>query len=245
MSEENNIENMSTEDLNTALKSGLDEIDGKVEAEPANEPEVTPEPKVEEEQPSSDEPIDGEDGKTEGEEEGNPYKKRIDRLLRKRDTLEETVAEKEARIAALEAENAKLKAGELNEIEEETDISKTIHKVLDERDSKSKAELARIKEQDKEFENLVQKIPNAAKRRAEILELSNKYPTLTFEALDTILAPADHVDPIEANRKNAKRMDISSRSRADLEKDKDMTKASVDEQEKYLREQIAAGKLVV
>ena len=244
MTEENKIENMTMAELNTALQSELDQLDGKVQAEPTIEPEATPEPTTEEGLQNPDEPAKGEDGEAEGDGEGNPYKKRIDRLLRKRDTLEETLAEREARILALEQENNQLKGGN-EEPEESSDISKTIHKVLDEREHKSKAEQAQIKAQENEFNALTEKIPNASKRKAEILELAVKYPTLTFEAIDTILAPADHVDPIEANRKNAKRMDISPRSRADLEKDKDMTKATPAEQEKFLREQIASGKLVI
>ena len=251
MTTENNIDNMTTEDLNAALKSEIDVIDGKAEASPEPDSETKPEPeKVEVEEPAKTGPEsktnEGVDGEEEGDGEGNPYRKRIDRLLRKRDTLEETLAEKEARLAALEVENEQLKSSKQEETDvEENDIAKVIHKVLDDRDNKNKELSEKQKRQNSELDQLIKKVPNAANRRAEILEAAEKLPLLSFEAIDTMLAPSDHIDPIEVNRKNAKRMDISSRSRADLAQDKDISKASTADQEKYLREQIAAGNLVI
>ena len=251
MTTENNIDNMTTEDLNAALKSEIDVIDGKAEASPEPDSETKPEPeKVEVEEPAKTGPEsktnEGVDGEEEGDGEGNPYRKRINRLLRKRDTLEETLAEKEARLAALEVENEQLKSSKQEETDvEENDIAKVIHKVLDDRDNKNKELSEKQKRQNSELDQLIKKVPNAANRRAEILEAAEKLPLLSFEAIDTMLAPSDHIDPIEVNRKNAKRMDISSRSRADLAQDKDMSKASTADQEKYLREQIAAGNLVI
>lgn len=251
MTTENNIDNMTTEDLNAALKSEIDIIDGKAEANPEPDSETKPEPeKVEVEEPAKTGPEtkanEGVDGGEEGDGEGNPYRKRIDRLLRKRDTLEETLAEKEARIAALEAENAKFKEPkEEEEPEDEKDIVKVLNKVLDDRDNKNKELSNKQKMQEEELSKLFKSFPNATNRRAAILEAAEKLPSLSFEAIDTMLAPSDHIDPIEVNRKNAKRMDISSRSRADLAQDKDMSKASTADQEKYLKEQIAAGNLVI
>ena len=251
MTTENNIDNMTTEDLNAALKSEIDVIDGKAEASPEPDSETKPEPeKVEVEEPAKTGPEsktnEGVDGEEEGDGEGNPYRKRINRLLRKRDTLEETLAEKEARLAALEVENEQLKSSKQEETDvEENDIAKVIHKVLDDRDNKNKELSEKQKRQNSELDQLIKKVPNAANRRAEILEAAEKLPLLSFEAIDTMLAPSDHIDPIEVNRKNAKRMDISSRSRADLAQDKDISKASTADQEKYLREQIAAGNLVI
>ncbi len=251
MTNENNIDNMTTEELNAALKSEIDVLDGNAEAKPDSTQETTPEPEqveATETDKTESEPKtkQGDEGEVEGDEEGNPYRKRIDRLLRKRDTLEETLAEKEARIAALEAENAKFKEPKVEEEpEDEKDIAKVIHKVLDERDNKSKELSNKQRAQEEELSKLIKNFPNAANRRAEILEAAEKLPSLSFEAIDTMLAPSDHVDPIEANRKNAKRMDISSRSRADLAQDKDMSKASLADQEKFLKEQIASGNLVI
>lgn len=156
------------------------------------------------------------------------------------------MAEKEARIAALEAENAKFKEPkEEEEPEDEKDIVKVLNKVLDDRDNKNKELSNKQKMQEEELSKLFKSFPNATNRRAAILEAAEKLPSLSFEAIDTMLAPSDHIDPIEVNRKNAKRMDISSRSRADLAQDKDMSKASTADQEKYLKEQIAAGNLVI
>lgn len=251
MTNENNVDNMTNEDLNAALKSEIDILDGKAEAEPESTQESTQESsevKVDESAKTESETKtnEGEDSKDDGEDDGSPYRKRIDRLLRKRDDLQETVAEKEARIAALEAENAKLKEPKVeDEPEEEKDIAKVIHKVLDERDNKSKELSEKQKVQEDELSKLIKSFPNAANRRAAILEAAEKLPSLSFEAIDTMLAPSDHIDPIEVNRKNAKRMDISSHSRADLAQDKDMSKASTADQEKYLKEQIAAGNLVI
>lgn len=259
MADEIKIEDMPTDELNAALQSGLDQLDGKAQAETEVKPDDKPETKVEAGDKPADKPADEkpadttkvDDGEKDGDGDGNPYKKRIDRLVRKRDNLQETVAERDARIAALEQENAALKAGgEKPKVDDEEeapkeDISKTIHKVLDEREGKTKTESEKAKAVDQEFEELVKKVPAAAKRKAEITDLASKFPGLTFEALDRILSPADHIDPIEANRKDAKRMDISSHSRADLETEKDMSKATPAEQEKYLRDEIAAGRLVV
>lgn len=44
MTTENNIDNMTTEDLNAALKSEIDIIDGKAEANPEPDSETKPEP---------------------------------------------------------------------------------------------------------------------------------------------------------------------------------------------------------
>jgi hypothetical protein len=167
-------------------------------------------------------------------------RKRIDRLLRKRDTLQETLAEKEARIAELETQlqNPDITEGE-------NDIASTINRVMDERDKKNKTAVEQIRIVEEEFSKLAEKIPGAAKRKGEILELASKNPTLTFEALDRIIAPEDHVDPVEKNRKNAKRMDVSSRSRADLESEKDLTKASTADIESHLKEMERSGKLVI
>lgn len=234
MSDETKIDAMSTEELNATLASELNQIDGKAEAKP----EATPEPEVKTEEAIPPVEPEGEDG----EEEGNPYRKRIDRLLRKRDTLQETLEEREKRIAELEA-----KLAQPAEVDEDLpkDISSIIHKVLDERESKSKSEIAKLQKNELELEGLLKKVPKAVERKREIFELADKYPTLTFEAIDRMLSPVDHIDPIEVNRKNARRMDTSTRSRTDLMNDKDLSKATPLEQEKYLREQIAKGELII
>lgn len=260
MADEKTIDTMSTEELNAALKSDLDQLDGKAQAEPEDKVNAQPEPKPAEALKSDakaleikpDDAGDGDEGKGDDDAEGNPYRKRIDRLVRKRDDLNKSVVEKEARIAQLEAENAKLKGDDKHDDDigddndqKKPDLSKTIHQVLDEREQTKTSAAERQRVQDEEFSALEKIVPNAKERKVEILEMSKKFPDLTFEAIDRILAPADHVDPIEANRANARRMDVSARSRADLEKDKDMTKATAKEQEKYLREEIAAGRLIV
>lgn len=241
MSTEVNIDSMSNEELEASLKSAVNVIDGTAEAEPEStpEPETTPEPQ----EVATQEEEDEEKGE-EGEEEGNPYRKRIDRLLRKRDTLTEELEKERNLRLELEAKLAN-KGEDDEESDEPKDVASLIKKELDDRDAKSKSEIAKMKEQETEFAKLSKKIPNAIERKAEILELAEKYPTLTFEAIDRILAPSDHVDPIETNRKNAKRMDTSSRSRADLESDSDILKKSTADQEKFLREQIAKGNMVV
>lgn len=242
------IDSMPKEELEASLLSAVNDLDGKADAEPAEEPEFKPEPVEEEAAPApkadtAEDSPKGDEGEDDGEDEGNPYRKRINRLLRKRDTLAEENSAKDAEIARLKKQ---LEEGE-NEFGEkpETDLPATINRVLDERENKSKTEIEQQKANDTEFEKLTKIAPDAFKRKSEIYELAKQYPTLTFEAIDRILAPADHVDPIEVNRKNAKRLDPGSLSRADLESEKDMNKASPAEQEKYLREQIAAGKLIV
>lgn len=245
MSDEKNIDNMSEAELSTALQSEVDKLDGKVEAEPVATKEEAPEPKeaeVKTDEVKTDDADKGEEGEESVDDEGNPYRKRIDRLLRKRDTLEETLAEKEARIKELES---KLAPNGEESAEGEQDIVSTLNRVLDERETKSKSTIEKLKAVEDEFSKLSSKIPNAAKRKGEILELAEKNPSLTFEAIDRILAPEDHIDPIERNRKNAKRMDVGSRSRADLESEKDLTKGSSADMEKYLKAQEAAGKLVI
>lgn len=248
MTDANVIDNMSTEDLNAALKSELNQLDGKADAEPVVQPE--PEVKQKDQEVAtqdSEVKTDGDDGVDDGTD--NPYRKRVDRLLRKRDILEDKVSEKDQRIAQLESQLANREADNKDdddaEVEPEKDISKVINKVLDEREGKTKSDLEKMKLANAEFDALVKSVPNANDRKTEILELAEKYPTLTFEAIDRILSPADHSDPIENNRKNAKRMDVSAHSRADLEDNKDMSKASPADQEKYLREQIASGKFVI
>lgn len=245
MENEVNIDSMSKEQLEASLRSAVNELDGKAEAEPVIEPVSKPEPEQVEAETKveADDTSKGDEGEQAGDDEGNPYRKRIDRLLRKRDTLTETLAEKDKRIAELEAKVSAPK--DSDEDDSSNDLPSVLNKVLDDRDRRSKTEIERSKITDEEFNKLLKIAPNATKRKGEILELADKYPTLTFEAIDRILAPADHIDPIEANRKNARRMDVSSRSRADLESEKDITKASPAEQEKYLREQIASGKLVI
>lgn len=247
MTDEKKIDDMSTEELNTALKSDLDQLDNKVVVEPESKPEPEVEPAPDEVAPQKEEVgQEGEDGEDDGR---NPYRKRIDRLLRKQDEKDKILAEKDAEIARLKLENEtrsdKQEEEDEPEVKKEDDLSSTIHKVLDERENKNRTEAVKSAETQKELDALIKKIPNATERKDEILELSKQYPTLTFEALDRIIAPEDHVDPVKLNRKNAKRMDTSALSRADLESDKDMSKASPDEQEKYLREQIASGNMII
>jgi len=259
MSEENAVNSMTTDEEKAIIESEVNRLEGKATVKPEVKPEPEVKQKVEDEatrevDSKPEVKPEGDDGENKGGEEGeNPYRKRIDRLLRKRDTLQETLAEKEARIAQLEidlknrppAENKKDDDDDEGEEKPKKDISKVINEVLDERENKNKSAEEKMKIREKEFSQLTKAIPNAGKRKEEVLELAEKYPTLTLEAIDRIIAPEDHIDPIEVNRKSAKRMDTSARSRADLETDKDMTKANVDEQEKYLREQQASGNLVL
>lgn len=243
MSDEKQIDNMSDSELSAALMSEVNHIDGKTEAEPEVKTEAQPEPEAVE--AKADEAATGDEGEEAVDDEGNPYRKRIDRLLRKRDNLQETLAEKEARIKELEAQISNPKGEEIEGTSETPDIISTLNRVLDERDSKSRSVQEKIKAQEEEFAKLVAKAPNATKRKAEILQLAESHPNLTFEALDRILAPEDHIDPIERNRKNAKRMEVGSRSRADLASEKDITKGSTSEMEKELRSLEASGKLVI
>lgn len=254
MENNNSIDNMSSDELSAALMSEVNALDGKADVVPEAKSEPEPEPKSEESQPEAKaegepKPTEGDDGDGEVDADGNPYRKRIDRLLRKRDTLQDSLAEKEKRIAELESKlKNPPKADDEDEIPEsdvKPDISTEINRALDEREKRKESLTVQQQAQDNEFNSLLKVAPNAFKRRGEILELAAKHPDLTFEAIDRILAPEDHIDPIEVNRRNAKRMEPGSRSRADLEAEKDMSKASADDQEKYLREQIASGKLVI
>ncbi len=190
----------------------------------------------------------------ESREDGNPYKKRIDRLLRKSARIEQekeqVVTEKDAEIARLKAELESKTAQSKDEDEDDEDIkpkkkAESIEEAIDrrlaERDKIQKLEKA----DQEELDDLFKEIPGALDRKNEILELSRKHPTLSFSAIDQLLAPEDHVDPIELNRKNARNMGTGTRSKADLANEPDPNKMSTNDLKKTLDEQIRNGSLVL
>jgi hypothetical protein len=267
MTTEADIDKMSPQELEAAAQAELKILDGgnePVEPEPKEEPAEAPEPKEGADDPEGhQQPEDngkedkaGDDNKGDGEagEEKNPYRKRIDRLARKADRLESEVSEKERLLAEKEKELAELKAKAEAAKEDEKDepekgsvhdIEKVVEKVVEKRDKSRDLLLKKEKLDNDELTELFEKVPNAKSRKDQLLELGKKYPNMSFEALDTILSPADHVDPVEANRKDANRLAPGARSRADLAKEVDPSKMTNQELEKHLNEALASGELVI
>lgn len=267
MTTQPNIDDMTTEQLHAALKSDLNALDGNQEPQadddqaPSGEDDQKKDEEVKADPAASTEPKgDDDDAKgdddTKTPDDKNPYRKRIDRLTRTKHRLEDEKKATETENERLRKENELLRQGkdpepkgstdpdeddEDSDKKPQTDVRAIIREELEAREKSRAAD-----DTDKaELDELFDKNPNAKDRKAEILELGKKHPTLSYEALDKLLAPEDYVDEVEANRKNAKKMTTGARSKADLSKDVDPNKMTTDELGKLVRDQIASGKLVV
>lgn len=261
-----NIDDMSEEEINAALRSELNEIDGNASIETENppEPENKKEGSVEEKKetapPETKNPSQSEDG---DEDPSNPYRKRINRLLRRVDDTEARAEEEtsarlktEEELKKAQEEIARLKSqtqkSEEREDYEESDfkpteesIKKAINDALSQRDMAQRVEAEKTQATKVELNELYQRFPEAIKREQELIKMSHRYPSLTFEALDTLLAPHDHIDQVEIERENAMRMDPGANSRADLESDVDKSKMTTAEMEAYLKKEASEGRLIV
>ena len=281
------IDEMSEDELNEALQAEVDSLDGnKSRYEPEETVELPePEPtrsKAEEKKPErepvkpdphSDEAKEDEKDGDEGEEsdDANPYRKRIDKLLRKKDRLEGDNQEKEKTISELQA-----KVRELQERTSEIDRAKAVaddaegdeptpegpYPVEGRKSSQITVELlqktiadaiaanesARIGKtqaetmDNNELNDLFARVPSARTRQREIMELSKEHPKLSFEALDLILSPRDHVN---AERPNAQVLAPGARSRADLMSEPNVGTMKTHELKAMIEAGISSGEMLV
>lgn len=237
---------MSKEDLNSALLQGLNALDGKVEQ---SKPElatqdVAPEVSTDtvDGTTTDDAGVDGKD--TQAKDAKDPYASRVKNLVRRRHALEEEVATKDAALSEKDREIAELKA-QLGNKDEEVDPDTKIRNTIREELAHDK-KLSKQEQMDREeWTDLVKRIPKAAERKAQIDELAVKHPTLSFEAIDRMLAPQDYVDPVESNRQNAKRLSGAGRSRAELAQNFDPKTAPLKDLRAALSSAIESGELVV
>lgn len=271
-----NIDEMTQDELNEALQAEVDSLDNNTRRYEAKEPEELPEfdekrpepeekkPEPEKEKPDpqeKDEKKSDDDGE-EPEDDSNPYRKRIDKLLRKKDRLEGDNQEKEKTIAELQARVRELQEAKPSERAERSEASDddapesepitmaAIQKTIAEtvaaamsanetaRAGRTQAEVM----DNNELNELFERIPTARDRKSQIMELSKEHPKLSFEALDLILSPQDHVD---AGRQSAKAMAPGARSRADLMSEPDVNTMKTHELRALIDAGISSGEMAV
>lgn len=271
-----NIDEMTQDELNEALQAEVDSLDNNTRRYETKEPEELPEfdekrpeseekkPEPEKEKPDpqeKDEKKSDDDGE-EPEDDSNPYRKRIDKLLRKKDRLEGDNQEKEKTIAELQARVRELQEAKPSERAERSEASDddapesepitmaAIQKTIAEtvaaamsanetaRAGRTQAEVM----DNNELNELFERIPTARDRKSQIMELSKEHPKLSFEALDLILSPQDHVD---AGRQSAKAMAPGARSRADLMSEPDVNTMKTHELRALIDAGISSGEMAV
>lgn len=244
---------VSREELNTALAADLKQMDDKANGIPSD---AAPAPQEEaakaDVKPEAVKPADegeakpkaADDATGDDKDSKNPYRNRIDRLSRKTDRLEAEKETDKAEIARLKAELEK-KGSDDDDADESNVSPKSVAEQVDER-LKERDRASQLEKSDQEdLAALFEKNPNAKERKNEIVELSKKHPTLSYEALDQLLAPADYVDEIELNRKNARNMGTGSRSKADLANEQDPKTMKTSDMKKALLDDVKSGRLVI
>jgi hypothetical protein len=267
------IDEMTQEELNEALQAEVDSLDrneSRYEEKKTEElpefDEKRPEPKEEKPEPEKEKPLPEEkesnDDGEEPDDDANPYRKRIDKLLRKKDRLEGDNQEKEKTIADLQAKLREAQEGQKSRSEEKSDDSdedspasepitmESIQKTIAESiatalaaSESAKAGRTQAEYMDNnELNDLFERIPTARERKSQILELSKEHPKLSFEALDLILSPQDHVD---AGRMSANRMAPGARSRADLMSEPDVKTMATHELRAMIEAGISSGEMAV
>lgn len=270
------IDEMTKEELDEALQAEIASMDGNERRYAEKDPDELPEfdkerPKPEENEPvpekekpdpqEKDEKKSDDDGE-EPDDDANPYRKRIDKLLRKKDRLEADGQEKEKTIADLQAKLREAQEGQKSKSEAKADddgddspptepitmesIQRTIaDSIATALAASESAKAGRTQAEyldNNELNALFERIPSARARQKEIMELSKEHTNLSFEALDLLLAPKDHVD---AGRQSARALAPGARSRADLMSEPNVSTMKTHELRAMIDAGISSGEMSV